>query len=372
MALEVLQMPQNELVRGRQTCGNSQHKKHKNAEHTARKKRSNGKDRTYLDKRSNRLPFISGEYKPKQTRSQRAKARLKTKRTLIRLAKDLNNNKLAEKFSRCSSVRAFLTCGQHEHKKITNYHCQERLCPYCAEKRSRDLFRKYYPIVKSFIEKHRVEPVHLILTQAQRKDETAKQSRQRIMTAFRKLVRSDRKNSFWNEYFLGGIWSLEIKLAKDKDGVYHTHLHILAFRKKQFPIKTGNNPFRDEWRSVGGGENFCLSQIKGLDRGLREILKYISKPLDIELFTKENLRDFIEMKKLPFVSAFGEFRKFAIKFEPEPEPEAETDSIDYGELIEGSPCPDCSQPLFQLRLMDDEYIKYLERMDLMKANAPPG
>lgn len=324
----------------------------------------------YVHKRGNKLTTrAAGRHR--LTRSQRATARLKTKRHLITLATQLGENKLASKVHRCSSVVGFLSCGQHEHKKVTNYHCQFRLCPNCAERRSRDLFRQYYPVVLEFMKRFRVTPVHLVLTQPQREGETAKQSRQRLLDAFNNLIRRD----FWKEHFKGGIWSLEVKLAKDKDGVYHTHLHILAFRTKQFAIKTGDNKFRDEWRAVSGAENFRLDPITDVRRGLTEVLKYISKPLDIERFTAQTLREFLNMKNLRFVNTFGDFRKFAGKFElPEADAEAQADAeakINYGELEEGSLCPDCAQPLFELRMSEEAYIGYLERLELCRKETPP-
>ena len=264
---------------------------------------------SYVHKRGNKLTA-----EPSLTRSQMARARVKTKRRLVELATELNERELASRIKQCSSTIGFLTCGQHEHKKVTNYHCQFRLCSYCAERRSRDAFRKYYPIALAFMALNRCQPVHLVLTQPQIEGETAKASRKRILDAFGNLIR----RQFFKEYFFGGIWSVEPKLAKDKDGVFHTHLHILAFRKKQFPIKKGNNPLGDAWRAVSGGENFRLDPITDLRRGLTEVLKYISKPLDIDRFTTDNLRDFLNMKKLKFYDTFGaDFRKFAAKFEPE-------------------------------------------------------
>ncbi len=327
---------------------------------------------SYLDKRGNKLTTPAAG-RQRLTRSQRAKARLKTKRHLITLATELGENELASKIHNCSSTVGFLSCGQHEHKKVTNYHCQFRLCPHCAERRSRDLFRKYYPVVLAFVKQFKVTPVHLVLTQPQIEGETAKQSRKRLLDSFTNLIRRD----FWKEYFKGGIWSLEVKQAKDKDGVYHTHLHILAFRTKMFVIKENDNKFRDEWRAVSGAENFRLRPVTDLRRGLSEVLKYISKPLDIERFTAKTLRDFLNMKNLRFVNTFGEFRKFASKFdvsEVETALDAETDvaeKINYAELEEGSLCPDCAQPLFELRMSEDEYIGYLERAELCKKESPP-
>lgn len=321
---------------------------------------------SYVHKRGNKLTT-----EHRLTRSQRARALVKTKRCLAALATAINERELASKIHRCSSTIGFLTCGQHEHKKVTNYHCQFRLCPYCAGRRSRETSKKYYPIALAFMTFFRCEPVHLVLTQAQIEGETAKQSRKRILDAFGKLIR----RRFFKEHFYGGIWSVEIKLTKDKEGVYHTHLHILAFRKKQFPIKRGNNPLGDAWRAVGGGENFRLDPITDLRRGLDEVLKYISKPLDIDRFTPDNLRDFLNMKNLKFYDTFGaEFRNFAAKFEPEEKTSLQDElKPDYGALEEGSACPDCAQPLFELRMTEEQYIEFLEGIEASgKQNAPPG
>jgi plasmid rolling circle replication initiator protein Rep len=298
-------------------------------------------------------------------RSERARARLKTKTKLVALATELKAGKLAAKISKCSSMRNFLTCGKHEHRKLVSLRCQFRLCPYCAERRSRDLFRQYLPIVLAFLKINHAQAVHLVLTQAQRENETAKQSRDRLMKAFGKLTR----RKFFKEHFKGGIWSIEPKLAKDKDGVYHTHLHILAFRTKQFSIKTGNNPLGDLWRSVGGGENFYLRPITDIERGLKEVLKYVAKPLDIDRFTSENLREFLEMKGARFVDTFGEFRKFSSSFELD-EDENETEFVKC-DLAEGSPCPDCSQPLFEVHLTERQYIEFLERLEITPGASPP-
>jgi plasmid rolling circle replication initiator protein Rep len=299
-------------------------------------------------------------------RSDRAKARLKTKTKLVALAVELKAGKLAGKLSKCSSTRNFLTCGKHEHRKLISLRCQFRLCPYCAERRSRDLFRQYLPVVLAFLKNNRAQAVHLVLTQPQKENETAKQSRERLMKAFGKLTRRE----FFKEHFKGGIWSVEPKLAKDKDGVYHTHLHILAFRTKQFAIKTGNNPLGDLWKAVGGGENFYLRPIKDIERGLKEVLKYVAKPLDIDRFTSDNLREFLQMKGARFVDTFGEFRKFSSSFAVgEDEDAAEFIKCD---LAEGSPCPDCSQPLFEVHLNERQYIEFLERLETAPTPSPPG
>ncbi len=199
----------------------------------------------------------------------------------------------------------------------------------------------------------------MVLTQPQIGGETVKESRARLLKAFGKLTR----RNFFKAHFKGGIWSVEPKLAKDKAGVYHTHLHVLAFRTKQFAIKTDNNPFRDLWRSVGGGENFYLRPITDIERGLKEVLKYVAKPLDVDKFTGDNLKEFLEMKGARFVDTFGEFRKFSSSFEPvEDNADADEDKINF-DLKEGDACPDCQQPLFEMYMDELQYIKFLEYLE---------
>jgi hypothetical protein len=76
------------------------------------------------------------------------------------------------------------------------------------------------------------------------------------------------------------------------------------------------------------------------------------------------------MKGARFVDTFGEFRKFSSSFESdEDEDNAEFIKCD---LAEGSPCPDCSQPLFEVHLNERQYIEFLERLETAPTPSPPG
>ncbi len=76
------------------------------------------------------------------------------------------------------------------------------------------------------------------------------------------------------------------------------------------------------------------------------------------------------MKGARFVDTFGEFRKFSGGFEPDEDEDA-AERKDC-ELVEGSPCPDCSQPLFEMYMNEDQYIKFLERLESAPRGSPPG
>jgi hypothetical protein len=184
------------------------------------------------------------------------------------------------------------------------------------------------------------------------------------MSAFRKLIR----RGFWLEHFRGGTWSVEV--TKGKDGLYHTHLHLLAFRSKFFDIKL----LRSEWLAVTGDSvNLNLKPIlEDVPGGLREVLKYIAKPLDIERFTAQNLRDFLGIKNMRFFGTFGEFRNFCADFVPSDNDKSELDGL-ARDLVEGCACPHCQEPLFEVRMSDNELPDFLRKIEeSARSKSPPG
>ncbi len=308
----------------------------------------------YLDKR-----VTKSQRGTKRTRSQRARERLQTKEHLVGLARELHEGELVDKLDRCHSRLSVLTCGRHIARIIPNFTCEFRLCPDCSRRRSRKLQTKYLPMMRAFLRHHHVKPVHLVLTQTHRK-ESRKESVARIRNSFTKLMR----RSFWKQYFRGGTWSLEF--TKDKNGLHHTHLHIVGFRRKFFDIEL----LRDEWLAVTGDSHVLhLKPILDLAAGLREVVKYVSKPLDIRRFGAEDLREFLGLKNMRMFGTFGEFRDFCKDFEP-----SDNDAAAVGELeslardlVEGCACPQCSEPLFDLRMSGKELLQFYEQTE----SSPP-
>ncbi len=306
---------------------------------------------TYVHKR-----VIKSQRGTKRTRSQRARERLQTKEHLVGLAVGLGEVELADKLDRCHSRISVLTCGRHIHRIIPNFTCEFRLCPDCGRRRSRKLQKKYLPMMRGFMLHHKVTPVHLVLTQTHRA-ETRKQSAKRIKDSFTKLQR----RGFWREYFNGGTWSLEF--TKDKNGLHHTHLHIIGFRRKFFDIEL----LRDEWLAVTGDSYVLhLKPIQDIATGLREVVKYVSKPLDIRRFGADDLKEFLGLKNMRMFGTFGEFRDFCKDFEPSDEGAAvgELESLSR-DLVEGCACPhpQCNEPLFDVRMSKNELPQFYERIE---------
>ncbi len=310
---------------------------------------------TYLDNR-----VTKSQRENRRTRSQRARERLQTKEHLSRLAVGLGEVELADKLDRCHSRLSVLTCGRHIARIIPNFTCEFRLCPDCGRRRSRKLQSKYLPMMRGFMLHRKVTPVHLVLTQTHRK-ENRKQSAKRIKDSFTKLQR----RGFWQNHFKGGTWSLEF--TKDKKGLHHTHLHIIGFRRKFFDIEL----LRGEWLAVTGDSHVLhLKQIKDIATGLREVVKYVSKPLDIRRFGAADLKEFLGLKNMRMFGTFGEFRDFCKDFEPSDNDAAAVGDLESlaRDLVEGCACPQCNQPLFDLRMSAKELPQFYEQVE----SSPPG
>lgn len=293
-----------------------------------------------------------------------AGSRLKTKKRLVVLALEIKEQELADRLTNCHSRVAVLTCGRHIQRVIPNHTCEFRLCPHCARRRSRKHFNNYLPKVVAFMRSSHVTPVLLTLTQTHRA-ETLEHSIKRLMSAFRKLIR----RGFWAEHFKGGTWSVEV--TKGDDGFYHTHVHLLAFRSKFFDIQL----LRSEWLAVTG-DSIVLNLkpiLEDVAGGLREVLKYVAKPLDITRFTGQNLRDFLGIKSMRFFGTFGDFRKFCADFEPsDNDAGAELDDLNR-DLVEGCACPQCQEPLFELRMTEDELPGFVRKVkESARSVSPPN
>ncbi len=313
--------------------------------------RSKPASHTYLD-----TGVLSSQRTKNKSRSETFRARQKTKRHLADLATKIHEPELSEKLLRCHSRVGFLSCGLHVHQVIPNYVCEFKLCPDCARRKSRKRVNKYFPAMTAFVRQNRVTPVHLVLTQTHKR-ETRKQSVKRLKSAFDNLIRRE----FWKEHFKGGTWSLEF--TKGKDGLHHTHLHIIGFRNRFFDIKF----LRSEWKSVTGNSSVLrLDPITELSKGLLEVFKYVSKPLDTDRFTAEDLKDFLKLRKTHLFGSFGEFRIFKSNYVASDEDKVSLpDYSRYGNLVAGCVCPsdNCDRPLFEKRRSAEGFTRFMRKIE---------
>lgn len=315
------------------------------------------------------LSTFSNSHKPRKRKklSERLEIYYQTKKTLSFLYSELGNDKKAERLSRCGRFVEITLCenGHIANKKV-NYKCENRLCPECSSRRSYEKILEFEPIIDAFLaSRPELSPLHIILTQAQKQGETLKQARQRLTKAVKRLI----ERKFWNDSFAGSLNSYEFTISERvyKNGAVHFHLHLMAFCKLSSGErnKAWLKEFRDVWSDVSNGENKNLKVVPVTDvkSGLRELLKYICKPLDIRKFTVGHLAEVEELHRVKMTSTFGDFHKFVSSYRAEQEQTEEEPLEQKEELKEGDDCPKCKKPLFTLRKPIETVIVELQELE---------
>jgi hypothetical protein len=199
----------------------------------------------------------------------------------------------------------------------------------------------------------------LTLTQKKIVGEKLVDSRERILKSLNNFIRHD----FFDDYFSGGIYALENTVSDDGN---HTHLHVVIFRKKFIDHKL----LKEQWAIVSpGSKNLNIKRIDNLELGLREAIKYISKPIDAYKFEKKHLLELLEIKGKRMIGAFGEFRKFCSNnklTEAASEPAKE----EREKLAEDQPCSHCNKRLFQTMMTSKELIAFYRRVEQSERGSP--
>jgi hypothetical protein len=287
------------------------------------------------------------------SQSERLAKKQKSKEKLVKLLKRVGEIDLSERVKICGQKWSVISCGSHVISRHPNHSCDSRLCPFCAQKRSRKIQKKYLPIISEFLKVgKKTTPVHLVLTQAHRKSETLKESRKRLMVSFKKLQRRE----FWQRHFRGGLYAFESTLT---DTGHHAHLHILAFRTRFFDVSI----LRAEWLKITGDSvNVWIDRITDISSGCREILKYVSKPMDIEKYTPKNLLEMLELKGARLFGTFGTFARFCRAFDAS-DIDGKDEAENYSDYCEGDCCPVCENPLFEMVLTVKQLVGFMQRIE---------
>jgi hypothetical protein len=321
------------------------------ANYSARISKSKLENRTYLDNKT--TTEHQKDKKQCLSKSERLAKKGKTKKRLVNLLEKVGETDLSERVKICGQKWSVISCGTHVISRRPNHSCNARLCPFCAPKRSRKIQKKYLPIISEFLKVgKKATPCHLTLTQTHRKNETLKESRKRLMNSFKKLQRRD----FWQRHFRGGLYAFESTLT---DTGHHAHLHILAFRTRFFDVSI----LRAEWLEITGDSHVLrLDRITDISSGLREVVKYVSKPIDIERYTPKNLLEMLELKGARLFGTFGTFARFCRAFDA-----SDIDGKDEAEngsnYCEGDCCPICENPLFETVLTFQELVKFIKKIE---------
>jgi hypothetical protein len=313
--------------------------------------------------------------KVKETKADKLAAKRQTQRALVKLLHGIQENELADKFNRCSQNFSFKTCGEHILDPRADFRCEQyKLCPFCARRRANRLCNKYVPLATLFERRSmqyigvKVTPCHLVLTQKQRKGETAVESRQRLYDSIKNLVR----RKFVKENFAGGIGSFEVTVSKRKGKSWHFHAHLTVFRLGYWGKETGKlDELKRLWAQVSpNAENLYLGVIDDINRKLPETIKYGMKPADVENLNGEQMRQLLELKGKKMTFTFGDFKKFCAEYKLTESEKAEfaKETEDFtirdanGEFIGYKPCV-CGKPLFETKLSTANLLEFVRNTE---------
>jgi hypothetical protein len=326
---------------------------------------------SYVHKKG-KHPHINDEKPKRKSKSERLEIKYETKKKLVNLLEAVGETKTAKSMKLCGAFDDALTCGQHIVAETPNHRCNVRYCVLCANRRANKYQKKYLPFASAFLKftvdelgrivkrRTKITPCLLTLTQVKIKGEKLKDSRERILSSFRNFIRHD----FFDDYFDGGLFTVENTISYDAN---HTHLHIVVFRKKFLDVAL----LKAEWATVSdGAENLNIKRIADvgtLEDGLRECIKYVSKPIDFENFEREHLLELLEIKGKRMIDTFGKFRKFCQIYKPEEKPKEEKQKLE-----EGNCCFHCNDGsvLFHVRLSAKQKIEFYRQIEQQQGSPP--
>lgn len=290
---------------------------------------------TYLDTKET-TTLQKSRRRPTHSRRRRASDWIEDKHTtrlkLVGLLGDvrgLNAQRTRENMERCATrfVAEFCEDGDPNGFRPA-WSCNHRLCPWCAAKRSTNYRTKYVRIARAFAKSRPdLTPALLTLTLAHRVGESAAEGRKRVQEAFTRLQR----RKVWAKYFGGGhLAAYEVTLSK-ADGCWHPHIHALVFMRPD-PHPTNRDwlmdygILSDEWLKVTGDSLVVhLAKLSDIEGGIREILKYISKPSDAHKWTPAHVAELLEFRGRRMVTTGGEFKTFAKSYEATAETESQNE-----------------------------------------------
>lgn len=281
---------------------------------------------------------------------ERWNARTTTKREIIGRLEKISQ-KDALRMKQCCSIFKIRTCGQHTIKYYPTFRCKKNYCPDCAAERAARIARQ--------TEARIVEAMKLVqgrlclMTLTMKNAPTLDGGLARLKKAFTNFKRKQAFKQHIKGYFGGFEFTYN-----PKTNDFHVHLHLIVLRGAFW----NQSDISDAWREVTG-DSFIVDirQVRDLHKGVKELCKYIVKPLDLRTMPDERFREVVGMKKgtRMFISG-GCF--YNVKLD-----EADDDESvlsEFQQLEAGDPCPFCKETLFDV-LVDREQHIGLQNLNAM-------
>ncbi len=301
---------------------------------------------------------IRNQTSVRKSKSERLEVRSKTRNKLVEILADLGEDRKAESMALCGQKFDVLTCGQHIVAKTPYHRCNVRYCPCCASRRAGKYQKKYLPFALDFVKlaPAKLTPCLLTFTQKKIAGEKLKDSRARVLKSFRQIIR----HSFFNVYFDGGIFAIENTVSDEGN---HSHIHVVVFRRKFIDAAL----LKKHWAVVSdGAKNLNIKLIDDLESGLKECLKYISKPIPADKLKRSHVKELLELSGQRMIDTFGSFRKFCQTHELPPDETEKREKLEAGQC-----CPNCeskSNLLFSLTMTERQLIDFYKRLESVRGS----
>jgi hypothetical protein len=288
-----------------------------------------------------------------QHKSERWRLRTSTKQKIVQRLSAFNPE-AADKLARCCATFRHVTCGQHTVKSYPTFRCKKLFCPDCAAERAARLSSQ---IEAKLIEVLKTNKGRLcFLTLTLKNTPTLEGGLRKLKNAFTKF----RRRKDFKKHIKGFFGAFEFTFnPKTKD--FHIHLHLIVLRGAFW----SQEEISKLWREVTG-DSFIVDirDVRNTHAGVKELCKYIAKPLDLVKMPIDKFREVVELKRgtRMFVSG-GCF--YNVKLDDADDPEGDI-FTQFAELAEGDPCPFCKEPLF------DVYVNREAHIGLYQLNAMPS
>lgn len=152
--------------------------------------------------------------------------------------------------------------------RTRSYCCGDRFCVPCMRTRARRARTTLLSLVGD-------KRCRLVTFTRKSKQESVTDALNHLLDSFKKV----RRNNAWKNYVDGGVAVVEIKRGSGS-GEWHVHLHCLVVGR-MIPWK----PLSDAWY-LATGDSFVvdLREVKGLERGVGYVCKYLGKGFDQSVF----------------------------------------------------------------------------------------
>jgi hypothetical protein len=228
-------------------------------------------------------------------------------------------------------------------------------CPDCASGRANLLARQTKSKVAHVMKTTQGRLCFLTLTM--KNSATLEKGLAKLKNSFAKFKRKKVFRDSVKGYFGGFEYTFN---PQTKD--FHVHLHLIILRGKFW----NQSDISDTWRDVTG-DSFIVDirEIRNAHKGVKELCKYIVKPLDLLAMSDDKLREVMMMKKgtRMFVSG-GCF--YNVKLDDADDDADENVFSQFADLKEGDACPICSETLF------DVIVPRASAVGLWELNAMPN